>query len=151
MNRLLLTTFLLLFGNCLLRAAPPGHPDNAWIETSATLPSELADKVITALLKDHLNYLWVGTSHGLVRRLPRPSFTRLYQVAINHHVLDNQKVKSLFQDRDKNLFIGTAQYGLFRWDARTDRYEKIAIPGNKISQITPLNDEQLLLAADASA
>ncbi len=75
-----------------------------------TVPVRLGlDQRITALLRDPLGVLWVGTSHGLVKLEEGAQET--YTVA---HGLSDSHVLSLAGDRDDNLWIGTSSGGVCR-------------------------------------
>jgi signal transduction histidine kinase/ligand-binding sensor domain-containing protein len=69
--------------------------------------------VVSAMLEDHLDRLWVigaQTKPGIAL-LSRDGSTRVYGLADG---LPNQKVRSLFEDSHRNLWIGT-DGNLCRW------------------------------------
>ena len=77
--------------------------------TFALLHSSLADKSISSILLDHQNSIWVGTiNHGLYR-LSDLGLEKLDATA----GLPNNRVFSLLEDLEKNIWIGT-NGGLFR-------------------------------------
>ncbi|MDP5170007.1 MAG: hypothetical protein NWR72_07155, partial [Bacteroidia bacterium] len=67
---------------------------------------------VRIILKDHAQRLWVGTGSGLYQLRRKQTF-KLDQV------LDNMEVFSMNEDKEGNLWIGTFEHGLIRYNPET--------------------------------
>ena len=89
-----------------------GTEHGVWQQRNGTfvlLHTSLAEKSISSILLDHQNSIWVGTiNHGLYR-LSNLGLEKLDATA----GLPNNRVFSLLEDLEKNIWIGT-NGGLFR-------------------------------------
>ena len=86
----------------------------------------LADNFVTALLKDTLDNMWVGTQNGLnYYNKSTKTFTHLYRrVRGGQHQLSHSHVTCLFKDSKRRLWIGTED-GLNYFDANTEKFYSI--------------------------
>ncbi len=81
---------------------------------------------VNAIVQDGDGFIWVGTGDGLAR-WDGYQF-RLYRRDPNSaSSLPDNYVRTLYVDREKRLWIGTPSAGLVRYDARTDRFERIEL------------------------
>lgn len=82
----------------------------------------LAGDDVTAVLQDHLGYIWVGTTQGLSRYDG-------YEVKIfrqelgNPQSLGSNRVLCLHQDLKQRLWVGTQQGGLNLYDASSNHFK----------------------------
>lgn len=73
---------------------------------------ELPQAAVLALAQDHRGYLWIGTYEGLVR------FDGVHFVTFdkrNTPAFRNHNIRVIFEDRDRNLWIGTFGGGVVRY------------------------------------
>ncbi|MCP5053810.1 MAG: response regulator [bacterium] len=90
---------------------------------------ELPDNVILSIITDHRGDLWIGTLGGLVR-LRKGKFTA-YTVKDG---LSDNAVPALYEDGDRNLWIGTREGDLNRFkDGKFTTYTvKDGLPGSGV-------------------
>ncbi|MBN2762216.1 MAG: response regulator [Bacteroidales bacterium] len=75
--------------------------------------SVLNDNYINTLLIDSGNTLWIGTKNGLSRLDRKDSVFRSIQSPGNQNILSGKDVMTICEDRDRQLWIGTAKDGLY--------------------------------------
>ncbi|HEY3370436.1 MAG TPA: two-component regulator propeller domain-containing protein [Prolixibacteraceae bacterium] len=107
----------------------------------------LSNDVITTILKDETNYLWIGTdnSGGLNKlNLNTLKFT---------HYLSGLVITCLYRDADGIIWVGSPS-GLFSYDKQTDNFNSIA-DGNlgiivvQIESITGDKEDNLWIATES--
>ncbi|MGJ0788461.1 hybrid sensor histidine kinase/response regulator transcription factor [Bacteroides faecis] len=116
--------------------------NNLWIGTSEGLnvmdkrtgeikkykaPS-ISNNVVSALCVTRDNTLWVGTDNGLCRYVPEKDTFVVCGNEFGDGRLRYVTIKSLLEDSDGDLWIGTWAQGLFRYSPSTDKvvvYPKI--------------------------
>ena len=116
--------------------------NNLWIGTSEGLnvmdkrtgeikkykaPS-ISNNVVSALCVTRDNTLWVGTDNGLCRYVPEKDTFVVCGDEFGDGRLRYVTIKSLLEDSDGDLWIGTCAQGLFRYSPSTDKvvvYPKI--------------------------
>lgn len=116
--------------------------NNLWIGTSEGLnvmdkrtgeikkykaPS-ISNNVVSALCVTRDNTLWVGTDNGLCRYVPEKDTFVVCGDEFGDGRLRYATIKSLLEDSDGDLWIGTWAQGLFRYSPSTDKvvvYPKI--------------------------
>lgn len=97
-------------------AVQPSAPSQRWTATFGTAQSEAAQsetagrelpgETLAAALHDTAGRLWIGTRHGLY--VAEASGAPLRQVA----EIGSRAVLTLFEDRETNIWVGTAADGL---------------------------------------
>ncbi len=103
---------LLLFSRSGLEAAAPAGPENSqFIIDCWTTENGLPQNEVTSILQTHDDYLWVGTLGGLVR-FDGIRF-KVYDEG-NTPGLTSARILNLFEDSQRNLWIGTANGGVFQ-------------------------------------
>ncbi len=105
----------------LLLAGRPGaaaEPSFERIGREGGPPSE----VVTALLLDRAGFLWVGGRDGLVR-YDGYAFARFVHDPLNADSLSDNSVRTLYEDRRGDLWVGTNAGGLDRLDRTTGRFQ----------------------------
>ena len=75
----------------------------------ALLNEKLKREVITSLLEDSRNDLWLGTSNHGLYRLSNYGLEKLD----DNKGLPNNRISSLYEDKEKSIWVGTSS-GLFR-------------------------------------
>ncbi|MEJ2734766.1 MAG: GAF domain-containing protein [Anaerolineae bacterium] len=95
-------------------------------------PNTLGSNFIQSLYEDGSGTLWIGTNGGGLSRLdrttapgPGPGQLTLYQHdPEDPHSLSSNVVRSIYEDRQGVLWIGTDGGGLNRFDRDTGRFER---------------------------
>ena len=116
--------------------------NNLWIGTSEGLnvmdkrtgeikkykARSISNNVVSALCVTRDNTLWVGTDNGLCRYVPEKDTFVVCGDEFGDGRLRYVTIKSLLEDSDGDLWIGTWAQGLFRYSPSTDKvvvYPKI--------------------------
>ncbi len=87
-----------------------------------------APATATALAQDRAGFLWVGSQSGLLR-WDGYRF-RVYRRNIaDPHALPDVYIQKLFVDRRGQLWIGTSNAGVARYDAALDRFVRYPVGG----------------------
>ena len=119
---------------CLAGAVPALGAGARWEAMASpqfrhySVDNGLANNALTALAQDRDGFLWIGSQSGLMR-FDGYRF-RIYQ----HDPRDaasipSNFVQSLYADAAGNLWVGTANAGLARFDPRTGRYATYPVGG----------------------
>jgi len=92
-------------------------------------------QAILAMLEDHEGRLWVGTNDGLYRYdLEAARFTAYRHEPDNPHSLAGDRVWSLYERRDRTLWVSTLQRNtgegstLHRYDPQADHFARFPLP-----------------------
>jgi len=128
--------------------------DNLWIGTGNGLskldlktgqftqpyfPKQLIDTLnnqhVTSLLFDNEKRLWIGTRNGLL--LFDPGKNLLINLAKYSNLIElaDKYIFTIFQDRDFNIWIGTYGDGLFRFDLKEKKLQKVMIPKINVTAV----------------
>ena len=91
------------------------------------------DNLVSCLLVTHDNTLWVGTDFGLFRYNRESDEMILYAGERTGNVLSTSSIKSLIEDSDGDIWIGTWSSGLYRYETRTNRFYDYPIFNSKNS------------------
>ena len=81
---------------------------------------------VSCLLVSTDNTVWVGTDSGLARYVPDKDSFMVYDSQVNEGAIVRGAIKSLFEDADGDLWIGTWSDGLYRRSAVNHQF--IAYP-----------------------
>ncbi len=87
--------------------------------------SELSSSLINAIYQDHKGYIWIATEDGL-NKYDGAKFVTYKKNANDSTSLLNNYVKSIFEDRNNNLYFGLFN-GLQVYDHATDSFKQIPI------------------------
>jgi signal transduction histidine kinase/ligand-binding sensor domain-containing protein/DNA-binding NarL/FixJ family response regulator len=145
----LYTPYLLTNNNITCLAEDAGH--HLWIGTLSGLDvldkqtgiirkepyPAIGNTSISCLLTTADNTVWVGSDVGLFRYIAEKDSMQLYAGQITGGVLGQVPVKSLIQDSDGDIWIGTWADGLYRYAPSTGIYYKYP-------QINPRNSAHVL-------
>jgi signal transduction histidine kinase/ligand-binding sensor domain-containing protein/CheY-like chemotaxis protein len=101
--------------------------------------SSLANDWSFQLLLDHENFIWIASPSGLSKFNPQTeTFQNYYHNPNDSNSLCNNYVNMLFEDSNKNLWIGTS-YGLDLLNRKESKFvhfsEKNGLPNNQIKSI----------------
>ncbi len=83
----------------------------------------ISNNVISALCVTRDNTLWVGTDNGLCRYMPEKDTFAVCGDEFGEGRLQHVTIKSLLEDSDGDLWIGTWAQGLFRYSPSVDKVE----------------------------
>jgi ligand-binding sensor domain-containing protein/signal transduction histidine kinase len=104
---------LLLLCSMPVFGLDPGKRLTQYVHRIWQLPQGLPDATITSILQTDDGYLWLGTETGLVR-FDGVRFSSLDDM--NRGSLKHNWVRTLWEDRQHGLWIGTNDAGLIHFD-----------------------------------
>lgn len=96
----------------------------------------LPEQQARSIFQDTEGYIWIGTQNGLVRY---DGYNyKIYQLGsakLNRIV--NTSIRSIFEDRGKNLWVGTIDNGWFRYNRNNDNFQQFIYPkGSRVFNIS---------------
>ena len=86
----------------------------------------LSNNVVSALCVTRDNTVWVGTDNGLCRYVAEKDTFVVCGDDFGDSRLRYVTIKSLLEDSDGDLWIGTWAQGLFRYSPSTDKVERVS-------------------------
>ncbi len=98
---------------------------------------ELIDQEIRSILVDSKGNVWVGTYIALYRCSADFSSCKRYDSS-----LPVTSVNSLYEDKDKNLWVTFWRKGLYRYDREADRFVKYPDLGNENNPFCVFQDDK---------
>jgi ligand-binding sensor domain-containing protein/signal transduction histidine kinase len=108
---------LLLLWACVPSfALDPDRALTQYVHRIWQAPQGLPDATVTSILQTHDGYLWLGTEAGLVR-FDGVRFSEMDNVA--QTPLKGAWVRNILEDREHNLWVGTNDAGLIRFENGT--------------------------------
>ena len=113
-------TFTLLTVTCFTQNLPLGK---------ITVEDGLSNSYVNCLLQDSFGFIWFGTDDGL-NRFDGYDIKVYRNVSDDSTSLSDNVIWSLFEDRDRFLWIGTKTGKLNRYDPYNDRFENWFLPYN---------------------
>ncbi len=109
----------------LCLAGPPLVGQSTPVKLTAVTPLEgLSSGVVTAVLRDHAGFLWVGTPDGLNRYDGHEVQVREFD-RTDPGTIPNNHIRTLFEDREARLWVGTAGGGLVRLERSTGGFTPV--------------------------
>ncbi len=128
-------------------------PDKTWFEffTPAIRKNdELQHRSILSVVQSHDGKIWVGTDGGGLNWLvddnshfSTPSFKH---DPANPASIAGNVVKTIFEDSQRNLWLGIFGHGLDRFDPKTKLFQHIPIGSNNVWSIAERKDGKLWVA-----
>lgn len=112
-------------------------------------PNSLSDNICISIIEDSKGDMWVGTRDGGLNRLVRNQgpnegkFIRYMAKAGDFNSLSNNEVASIHEDKEGNIWIGTAGGGLNKLERNVE-----AMQGEQASVFTHFSEKEGLLADD---
>ena len=82
----------------------------------------IPNNMVSSLLVTRKNEVWIGTDAGLCRYVPEKDSILLYDKRFTNGVLGRWPIKSLYEDTEGDLWIGTWSDGLFRYSPASDKF-----------------------------
>lgn len=140
--------FYLIIYAFILTAIPLNGQINKDIRfTTINNTNGLPGNTITAITKDDLGFIWIGTSDGLCR-YEGQNIVKVYR-ANQPEIeggLENSNIRSLFLDSKENLWIGTRLGGLTKFHQPSATWKTYRNDPNNPQTIS--NDEILVINED---
>jgi diguanylate cyclase (GGDEF)-like protein len=96
--------------------------------THYSVDNGLANSALTALAQDRDGFVWIGSQNGLMR-FDGYRFRTYQHDPQDAGSIPSNFVQSLFADAAGNLWVGTANAGLTRYDPRTGRFFTYPVGG----------------------
>lgn len=96
-----------------------------------TLSVSLSTRLLTRLMEDNDGFIWIGTTEKGVNRMDTKTFRfdHFYEIPADTTSLLGDNVESIFQDSDKNVWIGTNK-ALNRYNALKKNFTRITLLGD---------------------
>ncbi|MEN8193374.1 MAG: two-component regulator propeller domain-containing protein [Bacteroidota bacterium] len=85
-------------------------------------PESLCDNQLYVIIEDTYGDYWIGTRNGLCRLNPT---TNKFETFVHHHV--NDRIRSIYQDSNGQLWIGTFGGGLNLFNYKTKEFTSYTI------------------------
>ena len=123
-ERTFLITLLLIFVH--------GIPINAQSGRFYDTEDGLSSTFINYLYQDSKGYVWIATEYGL-NKYDGIHFTTYLHDADDNHSLRNNYVRCLFEDTDRNLFVGCYN-GLMIYNRNTDAFRDVPMYRDGLQQ-----------------
>jgi ligand-binding sensor domain-containing protein/signal transduction histidine kinase/DNA-binding response OmpR family regulator len=147
-TKLLLTSVILLLVNLL-------HAQliSSKIRKISTI-NGLTNNVVYSIIQDKLGFLWFATEDGL-NRYDGYGFTSFRHDPSNKHSISGNFIQCLYCDKEGNIWIGTSDKGLCRFDYKTNQFERFthdpvnsySISNNDIVDIVPGSNKNIWVAS----
>ncbi len=100
-----------------------------------TSDSQLSSSLINSICQDSKGYIWIASEDGL-NRYDGAKFVTYKHLKNNPETVLNNYVKTIFEDRNKNLFFGFIN-GLQIYNHATDSFSTILMTANGVTKISP--------------
>ncbi len=118
----------LIFLLAALGAVPSSYAQEARLSFQHfSMEQGLPSNAISALLFDHEGYLWASTRNGL-SRYDGYSFTTYKFDPRDPGSLNNNLCIALYEDHQNNIWVGTVEGGLNRFDRKTGKFTNYRPP-----------------------
>jgi len=103
-------------------------------------PASLGGNSITSIRKDYLGNIWLASYDGCIsRHIPGTDRFEQYYAYAGARKLTNATFWLIYEDRQKNLWAGALQYGLFLFNRKTNHFERF---DPKLNDILVLNEDK---------
>ena len=82
----------------------------------------IPNNAVSCLLVTRENEVWIGTDSGLCRYVAEKDSFVMYDGKSTDGIFPAASIKSLFEDSDGDLWVGTWSSGLFRYSRKEDKF-----------------------------
>lgn len=82
----------------------------------------IPNNAVSCLLVTRENKVWIGTDSGLCRYVAEKDSFVMYDGKSTDGIFPAASIKSLFEDSDGDLWVGTWSSGLFRYSRKEDKF-----------------------------
>lgn len=100
-----------------------------------TSDSQLSSSLINNICQDSKGYIWIASEDGL-SRYDGAKFITYKNLKNSPGTVLNNYVKTIFEDRNKNLFFGFIN-GLQVYNHATDSFSNVLMTDNGITKMSP--------------
>lgn len=111
----------------------------SFLFTNNTIQNGLSQSVVTSMVQDDENTLWIGTQEGL-NRYDGYNFENFS--SFNDPEITNDHIKTIIKTRDHNLWFGT-QDGIFYYDSRREHFQHLTHNFQTSLQIETLEEDNI--------
>lgn len=91
------------------------------------------------VLRDKSGNLWIGTIGGLYRQTPAGKLTPLSNADGDERFIKSDRIRSLFEAHDGNIWVATEDQGVFIYSVLDERFTQISqkdgLPSNNVTKI----------------
>ena len=116
---------------------------------------DLSNNYVNGLLRDNLGFLWIATNDGLCR-YDGPNQIEIFRVDEKKNTLRSNNIRSIFEDSQQNIWIGTRLGGLTRYHRTSgtwktfqhDKYQDNSISNDEILTITEDSQQRLWIGTE---
>lgn len=114
---------------------------------SLTVKDGLSQHDVSDIIQDSEGFIWIGTYDGL-NRFNGYEVENFYHIIDNPSTLSSNRIKCLFDDGNKKIWIGTDGYGLNYYSIKEDKIYRIKAPVNYeiINDISKNNKGEIIVA-----
>ena len=91
-----------------------------------TIQDGLSDDKIHCIYQDSHGWIWIGSSFGVLR-FDGYEFHKFQINTVESEILGKSLIRTIYEDRDKRIWIGTENHGLFIYDRSVYGLEHIAL------------------------
>ena len=108
----------------------------------------LSHNNVECILKDSDGFLWFGTRNGLCRY--DGSNIKVYRNSINANSISGNRIMSIAEDYKGNLWVGTYQNGLNKFDKKTNsfiHYGNDKLIGEQVYRIRTFSDGTIYIGS----
>ena len=118
-----------------------------YLFNSLTVKDGLTQHDVSAVLQDSEGFIWIGTYDGL-NRFNGYEIEKFYHNNNNSSSLSSNRIRCLFDDGKKRMWIGTDGYGLNYYSLLSDNFTRVKTPTNYelINDITKHDNGELIVA-----
>ncbi|WP_316766459.1 two-component regulator propeller domain-containing protein [Pedobacter frigiditerrae] len=104
------------------------YSTNFNIYKNTTSANSISSNIISVMIEDKYNNLWIGTEGGGLNYLNRDNntFSHYYANPNNPSALKTNLIKTLFLDKAGQLIVGTHRGGLYVFNEFSKQFKKIA-------------------------
>lgn len=102
----------------------------------------LSENRVRCIFVDNKNIIWAGTESGVDKIILHSKF-QVYRFSRTENTLNEGLVRTIYEDRQQNLWFGLIDNGLIRYEPKSGKYNHYlhdknnskSIPGNNINEI----------------
>ncbi len=124
-----------------------GLADHAARFRHLTVEDGLSQETVNAIVQDHQGFVWLGTQNGLNRYDGRRFRTYVHDRA-DPHSLPGSWIWTLAVDSRGDIWVGTINSGLARYDQATDRFVRYPDAGKRIRSIAEAADGMIWVGSE---
>lgn len=92
---------------------------------------KLSNNYIKSILISHTDDVWIGTALGL-NRIDK-NWQNLQTFSVSNSALESNYINALYEDSEKNLWVGTQEKGLYRYYTSSGTFEHVYLFGVNVS------------------